>query len=215
MAEPRTVALLHSGLEALAVELESRQTRQLLAYLDLLHRWNRHFNLTAVRERDAMVTRHLLDSLSLLPHLPDGRIADVGAGAGLPGIPLAIACPDRCFTLIDSNVKKTRFMFQASTELGLANCRIERSRVEDWDDAIRFDAVVTRAFASLADIVDTCARLLAPQGYLLAMKGRLAEKEFAAARTRAEILSVTPLVVPGLGEERCVVTLRPLPGAPA
>lgn len=206
---------LQQGLDALALHLDGAQRQQLLHYLELLWRWNRHFNLTAVREREAMVARHLLDSLSLRPLLPPGAALDVGSGAGLPGIPLAIAAPERRFLLLDSNGKKTRFMFQATRELGLDNCEVARARVESWNGAGPFDAVLSRAFASLADMVDTCAHLLAPQGVMLAMKGRPAEEELAAARARAEIVSVTPLAVPGLEAERCVVTLRPRSTGPA
>lgn len=200
--------LLSAGLRSLSLNVTTAQFEQLSHYLDLLWRWNRHFNLTAVREREAMVTRHLLDSLSVLPVLPAGRILDVGAGAGLPGIPLAITTPDRNFVLLDSNGKKTRFMFQATSELRLPNCRVVQARVETWHDRRPFDAVLSRAFASLADMVDTCAHLLAPQGVFLAMKGRPTADELAAARSRADIVAVTPLAVPGLDAERCVVIMR-------
>jgi 16S rRNA (guanine527-N7)-methyltransferase len=202
---------LDSGLAGLGITPTTRQREQLLAYVDLLQRWNRHFNLTAVRDRQSMVTRHLLDSLSLLPLLPEGAAADVGAGAGLPGIPLAILRSEQSFSLLDSNGKKTRFMFQAVAELGLENCAVVKSRVEEWQPPLRFAVIVSRAFASLADMVDTCAHLLAPQGLLLAMKGRLAEEELTAAGLRADILAVTALAVPGLDEERCAVALRPRP----
>ena len=207
------VDCLDHGLAALAVCPTARQRDRLLAYLDLLAHWNRRVNLTAVRDPVDMVTRHMLDSLSLLPLLPPGAVADVGAGAGLPGIPLAILREEQSFTLVDSNIKKTRFMFQAVTTLQLANCRVVKSRVEAWQPQSGLDTVVSRAFASLADMVDTCAHLLATQGQLLAMKARLADAELAAARQLAEIIAVTPLTVPGLDEERCAVALRPLRSA--
>ena len=209
MAPAAAAEILDEGLAELTLPLAPSQRDALLGYLDLLCRWNQHFNLTAIRVREAMVTRHLLDSLSILPLLPPGQIADVGAGAGLPGIPLAIAAPDRHFTLLDSNGKKTRFMFQATSELALEHCQVVNTRVETWRPQRLVDVVVSRAFASLADMFDTCAHLLAPGGVMLAMKGRLAEEELEAVASRARVLAVTPLKVPGLDEERCVVTLRP------
>jgi 16S rRNA (guanine527-N7)-methyltransferase len=207
--DPRSAALLDGGCTALGLALNPGQRDQLLAYLDLLARWNRAFNLTAVRDEAAMVTRHLLDSLSIAPLLRGRRLIDVGAGAGLPGIPLAIVEPSRQFTLLDSNGKKTRFMFQALSELGLANARVEKARVEHYRQTAAYDAVVSRAFASLADMVDTCSHLLNPDGVLLAMKGAVPEAEMDALGDSASVIAVTPLSVPGLDEARCLVTLRP------
>jgi 16S rRNA (guanine527-N7)-methyltransferase len=181
----------------------------LLAYLGLMQRWNKRFNLTAVRDESEMVTRHLLDSLSVHPHLSGEAIIDVGSGAGLPGIPLAIVNPRRRFTLLDSNGKKTRFMFQAISELGLGNCTVVQARVETWQSSESFDTVLSRAFASLGDMIDTCRHLLKSQGRLFAMKGMLPEAELAAVESIAELDSVTTLSVPGLDEARCLVVLRP------
>jgi 16S rRNA (guanine527-N7)-methyltransferase len=200
---------LREGCETLQVATGPQQQQQLLAYLQLLERWNGVYNLTAVRDPREMVIRHLLDSLSVLPHLPAGALLDIGAGAGLPGIPLAIADPRRPITLLDSNGKKTRFMFQAASELGLTHCRIIRARVEHWQAPMLAATVISRAFASLPDMIDTCGHLLAPKGILLAMKGQYPAEELAAVADRADIIDVQTLTVPGLAEDRCLVSLRP------
>lgn len=200
---------LARGLGELQLALDDEQVNRLLAYVDLLARWNRHFNLTAVRDPRDMITRHLLDSLAILPILKSGRYLDVGSGAGLPGIPLAIARPDWPFTLLDSNGKKTRFLFQAASELGLRNVEVVRARLPDWVPDQPFPVVLSRAFASLVDIVDTCAHLLSPSGTLLAMKGAPGDDELQSVQRYAELISVTPIAVPQLDEERCLVALRP------
>lgn len=202
--------LLRRGLSDLGQTLEAEQLRRLQGYLTLLARWNKTFNLTAVRTTTAMITRHLLDSLSVLPHLRGQTIIDVGSGAGLPGMVLAISDPTRHYTLLDSNGKKTRFMFQASAELGISNCSVVHERVELWRSDECFDAVISRAFASLGDMIDTCGHLLAESGVFLAMKGQVPQEELAAVASRATVEAVTELEVPGLNEARCLVTLRPL-----
>lgn len=205
---------LQQGLGALSLTLTEAQQQQLLDYLALLQRWNRTYNLTAVRDAQQMLTRHVLDSLSVLPHLPPGALLDVGAGAGLPGIVLAIADPQRTVTVLDSNGKKTRFMFQCVTELGLARCAVVKARVQDYRPAQRPQLVISRAFASLSDMLDTCAHLPANGGLLLAMKGQYPAEELQCIAERAQLVAVQALKVPGLAEERCLVTLRPL-AAPA
>ena len=196
-------------------QLNDAQFSLLLAYLALLRRWNSKFNLTAIRDEQQMAVRHILDSLAVLPHIEGHTLLDVGAGAGLPGIPLAIADPARHVTLLDGNGKKTRFMFQAVSELGLDNCAVVQQRVPDWQPGERFDGIVSRAFASLADMVDTCAHLLAPGGRFFAMKGALDDEEQAAVASMAQVLSVIPLTVPTLNEARCMVVLAPLSASPA
>lgn len=203
-------ALLRRGAAELTPDLDEQQLLALQQYVRLLQRWNRKFNLTAVRDESRMVVRHILDSLAVLGHLQGDNFVDVGAGAGIPGIPLAIATPSRQYTLLDGNGKKTRFMFQAISELGLANCSVVKERVPQWRPEALFDAVISRAFASLADMVDTCAHLLAPGGRFFAMKGALDEDELAAVAGAARVQSVIPLVVPGLDEARCLVVLEPL-----
>lgn len=202
--------LLERGCASLGIDPSAAQLAGLVAYLELLKRWNSAFNLTAVRDESQMVTRHLLDSLSILPHLRGSALIDVGSGPGLPGIPLAIADPTRSYTLLDSNGKKTRFMFQAISELGLANCSVVKARAEDWQPEAPFDAVLSRAFASLDDMIDTCRHLIDGQGLFLAMKGAIPEAELAEIDNRVDIVAVTQITVPGLDEARCLITLRPL-----
>ena len=195
------------GADSLALSLDEVQYEQLLDYLALLVRWNRAFNLTAVRDPAEMVTRHLLDSLAVLPHLPPGHCIDVGTGPGLPGIPLAIARPGLSIDLLDSNVKKTRFLFQAVTALKLGNTRIFHCRVEDHAPAVGYDVVLSRAFASLDDMVDGCAHLLVPGGCFLAMKGQWPEAEWQAVAERCELRARHELAVPGLSEQRHLLEL--------
>ncbi|MEH6608264.1 MAG: 16S rRNA (guanine(527)-N(7))-methyltransferase RsmG [Halioglobus sp.] len=179
----------------------------MLSYLALLQKWNKAYNLTAVRNPEDMVIRHLLDSLVVSEHLQGQRIIDVGTGAGLPGIPLAIIHPDRDFHLLDSNGKKTRFLFQVKTELGLANITAHHARVESFRPDSLFDAVLSRAFSSLQDMVTGCQHLLAPQGCYLAMKGVISEQELQGVATVCEVAKVEELAVPGLTEQRHLIKL--------
>jgi 16S rRNA (guanine527-N7)-methyltransferase len=201
---------LAAGGQALGVALSQTQRARLLAYLDLLAKWNRHFNLTAVRDSREMLVRHLLDSLALAPQLEGVRLLDIGSGAGLPGIPLAIACPERAFTLLDASLKKTRFLTQARIELGLDNLSVVQARIEDYRPGHPFDCIVARAFAPLGAWCSVAARLLAPGGLLLAMKGAQVQSELAALPAGLRIEAVRALHVPGLSAGRHVVCLRPL-----
>lgn len=198
---------LSTGCHALDISLETRQQEQMLAYLQLMQKWNRAYNLTAVREPAAMVTRHLLDSLAVVSYLPGGRCLDVGTGAGLPGIPLAILFPEREFHLLDSNGKKTRFLFAVKTSLGLANVTIHNTRVEAFTPQALFDVILSRAFASLADMVVGTRHLLAPGGRFLAMKGACPPDELEAVAGECVLKGVYPLTVPGLNEQRHLVEL--------
>ena len=167
-------ATLDRGLGELALPLPPEARERLLRYVLLLEKWNHTYNLTAIRDRLAMVSHHLLDSLAVLPHLPvppAGTLADVGSGAGLPGIPLAIARADWHVTLNDSNQKKTAFLRQAAIELQLSNVAVHEGRVEHWQPLQRFSVVVSRAFAELAQLIAACRHLLAPEGVLAAMTG--------------------------------------------
>ncbi|MBK8164107.1 MAG: 16S rRNA (guanine(527)-N(7))-methyltransferase RsmG [Gammaproteobacteria bacterium] len=199
--------LLDAGLTGLGLALPAAARDRLLAYLDLLEKWNRAYNLTAVRDRGEMITRHLLDSLAVVPYIKAPRIIDVGSGAGLPGIPLALALPRCQVVLLDSNRKKTRFLGQAVAELKLDNVAVECRRAEDFRPAEGFDTVVTRAFAILAETVRTAGHLCRRDGCLLAMKGRYPAEELAGLPPSFPLLSVEPLCVPGLDAERYLVRL--------
>lgn len=200
-------ARLDAGLAALGLALSAAARRGLLDYLTLLEKWNRAYNLTAVRDRSEMVARHLLDSLSIVRYIQAPRIIDVGTGAGLPGIPLALALPDCRFVLLDSNRKKTRFLIQAVAALRLGNVTVECRRAEEYRPAEGFDTVVTRAFASLTEIVTAAGHLCRRDGCLLAMKGRYPEAELAALPPAFRLLAVEPLRVPGLDAERYLIRL--------
>jgi 16S rRNA (guanine527-N7)-methyltransferase len=205
--EPRPGTLLQQGCAALQVAVEPRQQQQLLEYLALLSRWNQAYNLTAVRDQAQMVTRHVLDSLAIAPLLTGQRVLDVGTGAGLPGVPLALLFPQREFHLLDSNGKKTRFLFQVKTALCLDNMVVHQARVDAFRSTELFDTVVSRAFASLQDMVHGCRHLLHPAGRILAMKGAYPVQELAAVGPECADIVVHPLRVPGLDEQRHLVEI--------
>lgn len=207
-------ARLAEGLDALG--LDPGLAAPLAEYLALLARWNRTHNLTAIREPERMVTHHLLDSLAVLPWIPRrGRLLDIGSGAGLPGIPLALARPELAVTLIDSVGKKAAFMQQAITALGLPNARAVHGRVEDYPSTEPFDTVISRAFSSLDAFTGLSRPLLAPGGRWLAMKGRRPDDELAALPADIRVLGVHPVAVPGLEAERHLVELAPQEQAPS
>ncbi|HET7921813.1 MAG TPA: 16S rRNA (guanine(527)-N(7))-methyltransferase RsmG [Gammaproteobacteria bacterium] len=200
-------AQLAAGLDALHLALPSATQASLLDYVALLTKWNAAFNLTAVREPAQMISRHLLDSLAIVPLLHGAGVLDVGSGAGLPGIPLALACPERRFVLLDSNGKKTRFMVQAVAELGLDNVDVVQARAEDYRAAGPFATVVSRAFAALADFLRLTAQLGDADTRWLAMKGEPPEQELAAVPAGFRVAAVHPLAVPGLDARRCAVEI--------
>lgn len=191
---------LTSGCAELGLQMSTESIDRLLDYIALLTKWNQAYNLTAVRDPAEMVTRHLLDSLAVGPHLTGQRIIDVGTGAGLPGIPLAILFPERHFVLLDSNGKKTRFLVQAKASLGLDNVTVVHSRVEEYRPEEPFDTVIARAFAALTDILSLCEHLIAKEGNVLAMKGDAAEAESVSEGFRVDEL--VTLNVPGLAHEK-------------
>jgi 16S rRNA (guanine527-N7)-methyltransferase len=198
---------LERGLEAMKLPLQPSQRQALLDYLALLQHWNGTYNLSAVRDPAQMVSRHLLDSLSILPWLHQGPVLDMGSGAGLPGIPLSIARPELAFTLVDSNRKRTRFLQQVVGELALHNVEVMPSRVETIDRHGAFRTITSRAFASLADMFDAASPLLAEGGRCLAMKGKVSAEELSALPegVHSEVL---PLQVPGEAATRHLVILR-------
>ena len=201
-------ARLQVGLQALTLPLSAPVQEQLLQFVQLLIKWNRVYNLTSVRKPDDIIVRHILDSLVVVPHLHARRVLDVGTGAGLPGIPLSLACPETQFVLLDSNNKKVRFVRQAVAELGLDNVTVEQVRVEDYRPEQPFDVVVSRAYSSLAEMHAQVARLLAPAGRLLAMKGVYPLAEMDALKEAGLASEIIPLAVPGLDAERNLVILK-------
>jgi 16S rRNA (guanine527-N7)-methyltransferase len=198
---------LLDGARALALELDEAQLAKLVAHLDLLDEWNARMNLTAIRDRPSQLTKHLLDSLAVQPYLVGQRVADVGSGAGFPGIPLAIVEPGRQFALIESTGKKCRFLEHVRDTLGLANVEVVQSRAESYRPEVRFDTVLARAVGPLADLVKVAGSLVVGGGRLLAMKGRYPADELGAHLKGWKVAAVHPLTVPGLAEERHLVEL--------
>jgi 16S rRNA (guanine527-N7)-methyltransferase len=199
-------AQLRAGVAELGLAPAAAAIELLLDYVELLARWNAAYNLTAVRDPLAMVTNHLLDSLAVAHLVRGERLADVGSGAGLPGIPLAITAPELQVTLIDANGKKTRFLREAVRTLALGNVRIEAQRVERVHG--QFDTVIARAFASLPDMLGLAGHLLAPDGILLALKGQLHKDEVVSLPDGFVIADVKPLHVPGLAAARHAVIIQ-------
>jgi 16S rRNA (guanine527-N7)-methyltransferase len=198
---------LLAGITQLGLHVPEPAPGLLLAYLEQLHKWNKAFNLSGIRDPETMLSHHLLDSLSLLPYIDGLRVADVGTGAGLPGLPLAICLPEVHFLLIDSNSKKTRFIFQTVAQLGLGNVEVVHGRVEDYAPDPVVDIVVSRAFASLSDFIGACRHLLGTK--LLAMKGRMPETELMTIPEDFHLYASYGLKVPEVEAERCVLDLRP------
>lgn len=202
------MGVLWPGVPAeLGLVLSAQQDQQLQTYLDLLQRWNKVYNLTAVRDPAQMLPLHLWDSLAVVPFIHADHCLDVGSGAGLPGIPLAILRPAQEFTLLDTNGKKTRFIQQAALELGLTNLKVVQARVEQWQPTQPFAAIISRAFASLADFVTVSGMHLAAQGTLYAMKGRYPDSELAELPAGWMLARSHPLSVPGLEAERHLLEL--------
>ena len=209
-------AELRAGLDVLALALDDAQVAALLDYIALIQKWTKVYNLTAVREPRDMLTHHVLDSLAVVRPLrqqlaalglgPAARVLDVGAGAGLPGVVLAICEPALTVHCVDTVAKKAAFVQQAAVSLKLANLRGIHARVESVTEP--YDVVCSRAFASLADFTQWSAAALAPTGVWMAMKGKHPEAEMAALASNVSVFHVEPLQVPGLGAERCLVWMR-------
>lgn len=206
-AEDQYRLRLLAAADSYGVRLDSSQVDKLLAYLQLLIKWNKTYNLTAIREPDDMLNRHLIDSLSIAPYVEGDHVLDVGTGPGLPGIPLAIVIPEIAFQLLDSNVKKTRFLTQCKIELGLPNIQISHSRVETARFAQNFDQIVSRAFTSLGNMVSLCQHLLADTGQFLAMKGVEPEEEAEAIPQSFKIEKTIQLNVPACEAQRHLIII--------
>jgi 16S rRNA (guanine527-N7)-methyltransferase len=210
------LASLREGARRFDLTLEAAQADALLQLIDELERANAEFNLTAIRDRPGMLTKHLLDSLSVQPYLSGARIADVGTGAGFPGLPLAIVNPARRFTLIEATGKKARYVQQTAERLKLANVEVANTRAELYHPAAPFDVVIARALSSLADFVAQAGHLCARDGQLLAMKGRRPDQEIAALPKSFRMTAVHRIALPGLDDERHLVELSPAgPRSPA
>jgi 16S rRNA (guanine527-N7)-methyltransferase len=202
-----TEAVLIDGAAQLGIALSEAQAAQMLRLLDELDDWNQRMNLTAIRERGAQITKHLLDSLSIQPHLRGTRVVDIGTGAGFPGLPLAIVNPQRQFMLLDSTAKKLKFIEHVAQELGLANVQTIHTRAEDYKPDDRFDIVVSRAVGPVLRFMNWSSHLCVGGGRLLAMKGRYPHDELEKLPNGWKLAAVHRLAVPGLDEERHLVEI--------
>ena len=203
---------LAAGIAQMRLDISPAQQQKLLDYLALLQKWNKTYNLTALRDPAQMISHHLLDSLTILPYLANAQsMIDVGSGGGMPAIPAAICRPDLRITMVDANSKKTTFLRQAIIELGLDNAAVSNSRVEDWRDN-QANIVTSRAFAELADFVRLTRHLLGENGHWVAMKGVYPQDELFRLPENVAAYQIDPVHVPTLNAERHIVLLRPTPG---
>ena len=209
MVNLETERLLTAALD-IGIALSDHQTAQLITYLDLLEKWNHAYNLTAVRSRSEMLGRHLIESLAISPFIRGRQVVDVGSGAGLPGVPLAIANPAVQYTLLDSNGKKSRFLFEVKRALMLSNVEIETVRVESWQPTRRFDSVVTRAFADLATTLARVDHVLSDQGMVYAMKTEQAQHEIDALPDATRQVTAQNINVPGRDWPFQLLAVQPL-----
>jgi 16S rRNA (guanine527-N7)-methyltransferase len=200
---------LSQGLEALKISGPEEIKRKLLAFIELLHKWNRVYNLTAIRDKEKMVTHHILDSVAVMPFLYGVDVLDVGSGAGLPGVPLALVSPERQFVLLDSNAKKTRFLQQAKAELALTNLTIETTRVEQFHPAKTFDTVISRAYSSISQFLLAAGAHCNQNGVILAMKGEYPVDELQAIPEGYSIKAIFAVDVPFLQAQRHIVKIVP------
>ena len=199
---------LELGLETLEIDCSPYQIDQLLTYLEMLQRWNKAYNLTAIREPIQMVRLHLLDSLAIHPYVQGvENIIDVGTGPGLPGIPLAILNPNINFTLLDSNGKKTRFLFQAINDLGLKNAKEINQRVEAYQPNHPFDIVLSRAFSAISDMLTQCDHLVSDSGFFLAMKGKKPDSELSQIAKGYKVVDLLGVNVPQIDSERHLIKI--------
>ena len=200
--------LFEQALNKTRLHLTAEQLQKMMNFLQLLYKWNKAYNLTSVREPENMLYVHILDSISVSPFLTDNHYIDVGTGPGLPGIPLAIMHPDKQFVLLDSLGKRIRFIKQVAYELGLANIQAVQSRVEEYHPEKPFDGVLSRAFASVSDMLEGCQHLVDEQGLFLALKGQYPEAEIAAISERYSLVASEEIAVPGLDAQRHLITFK-------
>ena len=199
---------LKAGINTLGIDCTSQQLEKLLTYLELLERWNKAYNLTAIRDPIQMVRLHLLDSLAIHPYIQAGKeIIDVGTGPGLPGIPLAILNPNINFTLLDSNGKKTRFLFQAISDLSLENAREVNQRVENYQSQKPYDIVLSRAFSAISDMLNQCDHLVSDTGFFLAMKGKKPDSELSQITKDYKVVDLSQINVPQVDSERHLIKI--------
>jgi len=203
---------LKTGLSSLDLDLDNEKVEQLVQYLQLLDKWNKAYNLSGIKEVQRMVAYHLLDSLAIVPHIDGNIILDVGTGAGLPGIPLAICFPEKMFLLLDSNGKKTRFLFQVKMELGLDNVEVFHNRLETFQSQEQIDIVLCRAYATLAKVVSQCGHLMKSDCRLLAMKGQFPEEEIVELPASFRFVKTNELNVPGVDGTRHLIEIVPVSG---
>ena len=201
-------SLLQKGLTAQGLQVEEAARAAMLQYIGLLQRWNKAYNLTSIKDPLEMISYHLLDSLSIGPYLQGQSFIDVGTGAGLPGIPLAVTYPDKTFRLLDSNGKRIRFLFQIKTALQLHNVKELQARVEEYTPDKRYDGVMSRAFASLTDMIEGSEHLLAPGGRFYAMKGRYPDKELSDLPKDYKVEQAIELFVPTLDQQRHLIIIK-------
>lgn len=210
---PALEEAIEEGLRALGITADAGQLRQLSDFLGLLEKWSRSINLTAVREPLQMVPRHLLDSLAVLPWVRGPRLLDVGTGAGLPGLPLAILRPQLRVVLLDSRSRKIQFLTQVIAQLGLANVETVHSRAQQYRPLEKFDTLAARAFASLPELLSATSHLCRPRGRILALKGRRPDAELEDLRQSHGVFAAVHRVdIPGLAAQRHIVVIEPLPG---
>lgn len=199
---------LREGCLEMNLSVDQETLSRFLHFIEMLLKWNKAYNLTAITDPEEVVTHHILDSLSIVPYIAGTLVMDLGSGAGFPGIPCALMLPEKQFVLLDGNGKKTRFMTQAVGELKLSNVRVVQSRVEDYRPDQCFDTITARAFSSVATIIKQTSRLIGPTGELLIMKGIYPEAELQAVTAKVKVVH---LEVPGLNSERHLVSIKGLP----
>ena len=203
-----TINSLEKGLQELNFHVDENQLKQLQAYVDMLMRWNKVYNLTSLKDKDDILRLHILDSLAVAPFVNGQNCLDVGSGGGFPGIPLAIIFPDRRFTLLDAIGKKTRFMQQAAIQIGLPNIRVVQARVESWSPEALFDVIISRAFSSIPNFVSLTSQHLSGQGSIYAMKGRYPEDELEELAPEYQVVAEHKLAIPGLDVERYLIEIQ-------